>query len=100
MIGSENGEILYYTLVWAFGVQFALRAGQEHQDLRFKSSQLCLEHDESGCKFLQYTEDVSKNNYVGLCHLRVERKVVRAYKSLTNLEHCPVELYMKYLSHA
>ena len=41
-IGSENGEILCYTLVWAFSVQFALRAGHEHRDLRFKNSQLSL----------------------------------------------------------
>ena len=31
--------------------------------------------------------------------MRVKRKVVRAYKNLTNLERCPVELYKEYLSH-
>ena len=77
-LGSENGEILCYTLVWVFGIQFAFRAGKELRNLRFKTSQLCLEHDESGCEFLQYTEDISKNNNGGLCHLRVKRKVVRA----------------------
>ena len=33
-----------------------------------------------------------------LCHLRIKRIVVRAYKNLTNVERCPVELYKKYLS--
>ena len=31
--------------------------------------------------------------------MRVKRKVVRAYKNLTNAERCPVELYKKYFSH-
>ena len=31
--------------------------------------------------------------------MRIKRKVVRAYKKLTNAERCPVELYKKYLSH-
>ena len=47
-------------LVWIFGIQFALRAAQEHRNLRLKNSQLCLEHGESGCEFLQYTEDIFK----------------------------------------
>ena len=29
----------------------------------------------------------------------LKRKVARAYKNLTNVERCPVELYKKYLSH-
>ena len=31
--------------------------------------------------------------------MRVKRKVVRAYKNLTNAERCPVELYKKYFYH-
>ena len=82
-----------------FGIQFALRAGQEHRNLRSKNSQLSLQHDESGNEFLQYTEDFSKTNKGGLCHLRMKRKVVRAYKNVINVERCPVELHKKYLSH-
>ena len=76
-----------------------MRAGQEHRNLRFKNSQLSLEHDESGCQFLQYMEDISKTNNVSFYHWRVKRKVVGVYKNLTNPERCPVELYKKYLSH-
>ena len=53
----------------------------------------CLEHDESGCEFLQYMEDISKTNNATLCHFLVKRKGVRAYKNLTNAECFPVELY-------
>ena len=75
-----------------------MRAGQEHQNLRFKYSQLSLEHDKSRCQCLQYIEDISETNNWGLCHWRVKRKDVGAYNNLTNPERCPVELY-KYLSH-
>ena len=92
-LGSENGKLLCHTLVWVFGMQFALRAGREHRNLRFNNSQLCLQHDESGHEFLQYMENVSKTNNGGLCHLRVKRKVVRKCKNSTNVERCPVELY-------
>ena len=50
-------------------------------------------NDESDHEFLQYMEDITKTNNCGLIHLRIKRKVVRAYKNLTN-----VELYKKYLS--
>ena len=86
-------------MVWVFGVQFALRTGQEHRNLRFKNSRLSLKHDESGCEFLKYMESISITNNRILRHLRVKRKVVRAYKNLANAERCPVELNKKYLSH-
>ena len=44
-------------------------------------------------------EDISNTNNGGLCHLRMKRKVVRAYENVINVERCPVELYKKYLSH-
>ena len=92
-LGSKNREILCYTLVWVFSIQFALKAGQEHQNLRFKNSQLSLEHDESECEFLQYMEDINKTNNGGLCHLCVKRKVVHACKNLTNTKPSSVKLY-------
>ena len=98
-LGSSNGELLRDTLVFVFGMQFALRAGQEHRNLRRRNSQLSLQVDELGKEYLQYVEDISKTNNGGLAHLRIKRKVVRAYKNLANPERCPVELYKKYVSH-
>ena len=59
--------------------------------MRFKNTQLSLQHDESGNEFLQYLEDTSET--------KMKRKVFRAYKNIINVERCPVELYKKYLSH-
>ena len=98
-LGSSDGCLLRDTLVYLFDIQFALRAGHEHRNLRGKNSQLSLQVDEFGCEYLQYIEDISKTNIGGLAHLRIKRKVVRAYKNLQNPERCPVELYKKYLSH-
>ncbi|XP_022793730.1 uncharacterized protein LOC111332623 [Stylophora pistillata] len=69
-LGSENAELLCDTLC-----------------------------DELGREFLQYTKDISKTNSGGLSHLCIKRKVVPAYKNLTNVERYPAELYKKYLSH-
>ena len=98
-LGIENAELLRDTLVWVLGVQFALRAGKEHRNLRLRNSQLSLQCDKLGREFLQSTKDISKTNNGGLGHLRFKRKVVQAYRNLTNVERCPVELYKKYLSH-
>ena len=92
-LGSSNGELLRDTLVFVFGMQFALR------NLRRRNSQLSLQVDELDKEYLQYVEDISKTNNGGLAHLRIRRKVVRAYKNLANPERCPVELYKKYVSH-
>lgn len=48
---------------------------------------------------MQYTEDIRKTNNGGLSYLRIKRKVARAYKNLTDVERCPVELYKQCLSH-
>ena len=58
-----------------------MRAGQEHWNLRFQTSQLSWQIAESGHEFLQYMEDITKTNNGGLSQLGIKRKVVRAYKN-------------------
>ena len=41
-LGNGNPEILRNTLVWAFGLNFAVRASQEHRNIRMKNSQLSV----------------------------------------------------------
>lgn len=98
-LGSDTPELLRNTILFVFGNCFALRAGQEHRNLRMKNSQLSLHTDESGAEYLQYVEDVSKSNNGGLAHLRIKNKVVRAYENVEKPERCPVKLYKKYISH-
>ena len=98
-LGSDTPELLRNTILFVFGNCFALRAGQEHRNLRMKNSQLSLHTDEFGAEYLQYVEDVSKSNNGGLAHLRIKNKVVRAYENVEKPERCPVKLYKKYISH-
>ena len=72
-LGSENAELLRDALVWVLGVQFALRAGQEHRNLGLRNSQLSLQCQELGREFLQYTDDISKTENGGLGHLRISK---------------------------
>ena len=80
-LGNGNPEILRNTLIWVLGLNFALRAGQEHRNLRMKNSQLSVGIDEDGKQYLGYKEDVSKTNSGGLVHAHLKRKTVRAYEN-------------------
>ena len=91
-LGIDMPESLF-----VFGNCFALRAGQEHRNLRMKNSELSLHADKSDAGYLQYMEDVSKSNDGGLAHLRIKNKVDRAYENVENPGCCPVKLYKKYM---
>lgn len=82
-----------------FGLHFALRAGEEHRQLRFVNSQISLCSTTAGDRFLQYNEDVSKSCQGGLKHRRITPKRVRAYETRDNPERCIVRMYEKYISH-
>ena len=78
-LGNDNPEFLRNTLVWVLGLNFALRAGQEHRYLRMKNSQLSVGIDEDGKQYLEYKEDISKTNSGGLnARAHLKRKTVRA----------------------
>ena len=98
-LGNVNPEVLRNTLVWVLGLNFALRAGQEHRNLRMKNSQLSVAIDEDGKQYLEYKEDVSKTNSGGLAHAHLKRKIVRAYENNDEPERCPVRLYKEYMAH-
>lgn len=99
VLGSDTPELRRNTVLFVLGNCFALRARQDHRNLRMKNSQLSLHTDESGVEYLQYVEDVSKSSNAGLTHLRIKNKVVRAYENVEKPERCPVKLYKKYISH-
>ncbi|CAB4023344.1 Hypothetical predicted protein, partial [Paramuricea clavata] len=57
-LGCTNAALLRDTLAFVFGLQFALRAGQEHRNLRRENSQLSLQVDEFGDEFLAFIQVV------------------------------------------
>lgn len=100
VLGDSNPKQLVDTLLYSFGVHFALRAVKEHKSLRVGArSQFAIRYDrEVNCEYLEYTEDSSKNNQGGLKHRRVQKKVSRAYPNKIHPERCVLRLYRKYLS--
>lgn len=100
LLGEDTPKQLSDTLVYLFGIHFALRAGAEHKNLRVGcNTQIRLKHDDKvQLWYLEYTEDVSKTNQGGLDHRKAQRKVVRAYQNEVNPDRCIVHYYKKYLA--
>ena len=102
-LGEDTPDKLRDTVLFILGINLALRAGDEHHDLRRnspdKSSQLSFERDqESGKRCLVHREDtVMKTNDGGLSNLKKDRKIVWIFPS-KNIVRCPVRLVDKYVS--
>ena len=67
ILGSDSPKKLVDTLIYMIGLHFAPRAVKEHKNLRFVNSQLSV-GDKNSRKYLEYVEDVAKNNQGGLKH--------------------------------
>ena len=92
VLGSSNPQQLIDTLLYLLGVQFALRAKDEH-----KALQMGIGYDaQSGEKFLEYRESQSKNHQGGLCDFCKPPKVVQAYENKEDPSKCVVNLYEHY----
>ncbi len=87
VLGDSCLEKLLYSLMYLLGIQFALRAGEEHKSLKF-GKQLSLGTDsESGLECLLYTEHTAKNNQGGLSAMKHTGKKLKAYPNSIHLEH-------------
>ena len=98
ILGGSNPKQLVDTLLYLFGVHFALRAGIEHRSLRVGPNSQITVHEENNFKYLLYKEDVSKTRQGGLKHRKIIPKQVRAYENVFQPDRCIVKLYKKYLS--
>ena len=98
-LGEDTPQQLLDTLVYLIGLNFALRAGDEHRFLRVGSaSQFEVLVASSGETSLKYTEDISKTNQGGLKHRKLERKTVTVGENHHFPERCLVRLFEKYIS--
>lgn len=62
VLGMDTPRKLVDTVLYLFGLHFALRAGKEHKNLRVgPKSQIAFKQDRNGLRFLRYTEDCSKS---------------------------------------
>ncbi|CAC5423579.1 unnamed protein product [Mytilus coruscus] len=98
-LGSDNARHLLNTLVYLIGLNFALRGGQEHRDLKGGNSAQFQINEKNGSKCLIYTEAKSKADQGGIKHKNVKRKSVVAYQNTENQARCVVNLFELYASH-
>ena len=102
ILGEDTPDKLCDTVLFLLGMNLALRAGDEHYDLRCQSevkpSQLSFKRNSEGECCLVYTEDTTtKTNDGGLKSMRKEWKVVWVYPSKNSVRD-PVRLVEKYIS--
>lgn len=75
-LGMGNPQQLLDTVVYTMGLHLALRACQEHRNLRYgPTSQLTLEKDADGREKIKYIENSSKNRAFGIHQANLEPKV-------------------------
>ena len=104
-LGDSSPQQLLDTLIYLFGIHFALRGGSEHRRLRLENSQIVKGKDKrTGLEYLEYREDISKTNAGGLkdrkersrVHMRIEQTRNDAlFVCMTSILiyglYCPIE---------
>ncbi len=100
ILSDGTPEKLVNTLLYLISVHFALRACDEHENLKVGCySQLKVKIDpETNYRYLEYVENCSKNNQGGIKSLHHKTKTAKAFENLENPQHCIVHIFEKYLS--
>jgi len=80
------------------GLFFALRSGQEHRNLQFNNCQIQVVERVNEVPYLEYREDISKNNPGGLKGRKHVGKVVQHHANTENPSRCFVRLFKLYKS--
>ena len=65
-LGDHTPQSLLNTMVYMNGLYFALRSGEEHQNLRHSPCQVEVIEKPGEKPYLKYTEDISKNHPGGI----------------------------------
>ena len=102
MLAEDTPDRLQDTVLFLIGINYGLRAGDEHYDLRCttpeKESQFSFQKNLKGQSCIVYTEDtITKTSDGGLASMRKDRKKVWIYPS-DNVNRCPMRLIDKYIS--
>ena len=103
VLEEENADKLRDTILFLLGINLALRAGDEHHQLRRecngKKSQLVFQRNKVGDRCLVYYEDTCTKTYNGgLHHMKKDRKIVWIFPNKKDTNRCTVRLVDKYLS--
>ena len=96
ILGDHSPSSLLNTIFYMNGLYFALRSGKEHRQLRYSPCQIKIIEKEGQIPYLEYSEEISKNNPGGLKGRKITPKVVKHYANLEKPQHCFVRIFKKY----
>lgn len=96
VLGDHSPQALLNTVFYQNGVNFALRSGDKHRQLRYRECQIRVVEKPGERPYLQYVEDVSKNNQGGLKGRKNRSKEVIHHSNEENPVRCPVRLFKLY----
>ena len=83
VLGDSSPQQLLDTLIYLFGIHFALRGSSEHRRLRLENSQIVKGKDK---------------RTGGLKDIKIRGKITRAYENRADKKRCIVRLYGKYIN--
>lgn len=95
ILGDDTPVKLLDTLMFCFGLNFALRSGQEHRKLR---PDMELKEPRNSTAYIVYTESGSKNRQGGLKERQLSNKSIKYFANDAVPSRCGVRLYKKYMS--
>ena len=93
---TSDPQTLLRTIFWLIRVNFGLRGGQEHRNL--KLSNFTFKQDSDGRDYILYTECISKAYTGGLKHMHVQPHSTRAYAIPIDQTQCIFTIMRKYIS--
>ncbi len=96
LLGNKDPQTLLNSIVYLFGVNFALSAVQEHKYLKVDGQvQFCYDENLK-VQYLKYTEFQSKNHQGGISSLHDRPKIVTVYQNVENPQRCIMNLFQEY----
>ena len=98
ILGDDSPTAILNTVFYMNGLYFALCSGQKHRQLRHSPCQIEVIEQDGHVPYLQYTEDVSKNNPGGLKRRKHKPKIIKHYANQENPKRCFVRIFKKYNS--
>ena len=98
ILGDDSPTAILNTVFYMNGLYFALRSGQEHGQLQHSPCQIEVIEQDEHVPYLQYTENVSKNNPGGLKGRKHKPKIIKHYANQENPKQCFVRIFKKYNS--
>ena len=96
ILGVDTPESLLRTVFYTVGLQFSLRGGQEHRDLKCSHFSRVPADDYHSKTYYQYVENGSKNYQGCFSETGQPNKIVRAYAQPSD-DRCPVRILDLYL---